>query len=454
MRYMLPKNWHPYKCGTIARLLLCSATILLAWLVMLEGNALSFTYDDIMQSFNTDFGRVELVNVKPRYISIVSEIIGMKIETDVPFVYKNRGDLKQDSFNYDMKSKNMGDASAFSAYEYLLKQFHIIKPDADLKTLLIDSMYNDLYGFYDPDTKKMVFVERTNNQLAAAVLLHELAHAAQDNTIGLSSYRERYCKNLDSCLAASALIEGQASVVDLLFRIERNLKDKSSKEILKSVYDQMQASGNQSAGKKDEIDCLVKVRLFPYTEGTKFVMARYLEDASFTSMFERVPVSSEQVLHPEKFRADEKPMVTKLSEKKPELSRISDASILLESTLGEYHIQAILGQSIRDNPEKLKTAAAGWGGDSILVFRNGNGFFFAWDTLWDTPADADEFYQCYLDAYKIRNHIQELKSDARSVFSRSEDGSTLMVDKDNRRVFIVEGQLSAEQLESLRHISR
>ena len=132
----------------------------------------------------------------------------------------------------------------------------------------------------------------------------------------------------------------------------------------------------------------------------KFVIGRYLDDRSFLSMFEQVPVSTAQILHPEKYQANRKPQPTDLSGRKAALGKLPGVKLLMESALGEYYIQAILSQGVKEDAGRVREAAAGWAGETILVFQNGHGKFFVWDTLWDTPKDADEFQQCHLEFSK------------------------------------------------------
>jgi hypothetical protein len=50
------------------------------------------------------------------------------------------------------------------------------------------------------------------------------------------------------------------------------------------------------------------------------------------------------------------------------------------------------------NDAKLsKQAAAGWGGDRFVIYEGprNSGIFLAQVTAWDTPADAQEFFNAY-----------------------------------------------------------
>ncbi|HEY6012410.1 MAG TPA: hypothetical protein VIU37_00325, partial [Candidatus Limnocylindrales bacterium] len=132
--------------------------------------------------------------------------------------------------------------------------------------------------------------------------------------------------------------------------------------------------------------------LYPYTTGLSFVQATQLRDgwAGVDDLYRRMPVSTEQVLHPEKYAADEAPIQVDLpADLAAQLG--SGWTVPLEDTFGELE----LGYWLRESgvkPATATSAAAGWGGDRLAVAKGPSG---AWgvviDTAWDTAADASEF---------------------------------------------------------------
>ena len=132
--------------------------------------------------------------------------------------------------------------------------------------------------------------------------------------------------------------------------------------------------------------------LYPYTTGLSFVQATQLRDGwtGVDDLYRRMPVSTEQILHPQKYAADEAPIpVTMPADLAEQLG--SGWSVPLEDTFGELQIEYWLRES-GVKPATATTAAAGWGGDRLAVAKGPAG---AWgvviDTAWDTAADASEF---------------------------------------------------------------
>ncbi|MFQ5762973.1 MAG: hypothetical protein ACE5PO_08045, partial [Candidatus Bathyarchaeia archaeon] len=59
-------------------------------------------------------------------------------------------------------------------------------------------------------------------------------------------------------------------------------------------------------------------------------------------------------------------------------------------TMGEYFIQAMLNAHIETS--QALPAAEGWGGDRIAYYVKSEAYHVAWTVVWDTAADAAEFY--------------------------------------------------------------
>ena len=113
--------------------------------------------------------------------------------------------------------------------------------------------------------------------LAAKTLFHELVHAAQDSTINLTNFCDRHCKTMDTYLAAMALLEGQASAVNLMVSIEQNIQNQTKKKILEDVLKRMD-DDDESYYESEETDFLYTLGMFPYSFGLKLVLQRHTSD--------------------------------------------------------------------------------------------------------------------------------------------------------------------------------
>jgi hypothetical protein len=110
--------------------------------------------------------------------------------------------------------------------------------------------------------------------------------------------------------------------------------------------------------------------------------------------FTKLPQSSEQVLHAEKYFSYEAPQKLTLPDFK---SALGPAWKRLDYDVnGEWGYYLILDEFLKDTAES-KRASAGWGGDRFALYETGkpDEFFVAQLTAWDTPADAREFFDAY-----------------------------------------------------------
>jgi len=136
---------------------------------------------------------------------------------------------------------------------------------------------------------------------------------------------------------------------------------------------------------------LRETSLFPYTAGLSFVQALMASGgyAAVNAAFANPPASTEQILHPEKYAAHEAPVAVSIPGGLPALlgSGWSEAG---RDTLGEENLRVWLGQLGASS--QAFAAAAGWGGDRLVLYEGPNGATqLAVVTAWDTATDADEF---------------------------------------------------------------
>ena len=137
---------------------------------------------------------------------------------------------------------------------------------------------------------------------------------------------------------------------------------------------------------------LKETLLFPYTSGSAFVQAAQARGgwAAVDALYDAMPESTEQILHPETYAADGAPIVIDLPDDLAD--RLGAGwTVPLEDTFGELQFGIWLrGAGV--TPADATAAAAGWGGDRLAVVEGPNG---AWgvviETIWDTTADAGEF---------------------------------------------------------------
>jgi hypothetical protein len=249
-----------------------------------------------------------------------------------------------------------------------------------------------LVGFYDPFAR-MAHVRATKMSSTKSddemrfIVAHELGHALQDQTFGLPRPSGRGVD--DAQLAYNAVVEGDASIAALGYLASthrkplRRLLTRASDFIREGTWAREIATDARSAALRsapaDERERLA----FPYTSGFTFMSDLY-RTGGFDLMnraFASPPVSTEQVLHPEKYLSGEGPIPVKV----PAVPR--GWRPLNAGHMGELLTGAVLRQCGAG-----ADAAAGWGGDTYaLVERDGSSLALLWSTVWDDENAARAF---------------------------------------------------------------
>jgi hypothetical protein len=293
---------------------------------------------------------------------------------------------------------------------------------------------------YDTDADRLYVIGDAvapNRALIEFVIAHELNHALEDESFGLP----RGDGSDDAALAAIALSEGTATSL---------MTDYGNQYI--PPLDLLEGATGLDAGTGDVPAFYVDQLLWAYTGGERFVAELRALGESWKlvdyALESRPPVSTEQVIHPEKYLRDERPV------------EVSVNTTALESggwrrvdrgSLGELTTAQLLGVGA---PEaEAAVGAAGWGGDEYGLWRRGpavrdcphpcrSDLVFVLTTAWDTPADVGEFAAA-VGAYAEQGLGAGTAQDG---VWRIEGGALALASGDNRSalVFAPDPDLAAE----------
>jgi hypothetical protein len=261
------------------------------------------------------------------------------------------------------------------ADEEILKLLGLIEPNVDLRSLSGSVFGEGVAGYYDPRTKRLRIVEgATSGPIAEIVLAHELNHALEDQRFGLALDQSA---TDDAALARLALVEGTAMLVMQQYVVEHVGADEAMGALLGSGLDQ-----------GPELPKFVQDQLiFPYLSGLQFAAALQQQGGGWASLDEaarsRVPESTEQILHPEKWEAGEEPERVRLDVELEDGWRRTAAG-----TWGEWQTAQLVGGE-----------APGWGGDRYELWQRGecssppcrNDDVLVMRWAWDTPEAARAF---------------------------------------------------------------
>jgi hypothetical protein len=213
------------------------------------------------------------------------------------------------------------------------------------------------------------------------VFAHEMTHALQDQDLNLSGLTASQLD--DQNIAVTALIEGDATSCQVDYLM-------ANKRLIPAVVAQMNSPELSSAQLDSAPPYLRATLLFPYEQGLTFVNALKKNGgwSAVDKAYARPPVSTEQVLHPEKYLANEQPVKVTV----PDLTSTLGSGWTAVDTndFGELGVRVLLAGQPESKPDANR-AAAGWGGDEYRVWANGGQTAIVWQTAWDTTRDAGEF---------------------------------------------------------------
>lgn len=328
----------------------------------------------------------------------LAAIRDLKFKEDVSIVMEKKEEIRKhiDAIlleNYgEEKLKNMSLAYA---------KLGLLPAGIDLKRTLLNLYSEQAVGLYNPKAKKIILEQESSrgilsqggdyieSALNETGIVHELTHALQDQNFPLAT-RLGPSDNDDRALAFRSIAEGDAVLTELAFFIER-----LDETALANIREVVQVDSAELRRVLADAPAAIADRLhFSYAAATALVHRLFKEKSwlGINLLYRFPPLSTEQVLHPEKYFDLPDP---------PTKVQLKDLSALFPSgwteiennTLGELMVQCLFKEFFSE--EEAKVVANGWDGDRFVAFQRGDEVSFIWATVWDSPQDAEEFYQKY-----------------------------------------------------------
>ena len=275
--------------------------------------------------------------------------------------------------------------------ELLFRVLEIIDRDTDLYDLYLELYTETVLGFYETD-EELLFVVQDGPELRpldVSTYAHEFTHALQQIHFDINSTFDELKDNSDRSAAFRALIEGDAQISETLFVL--NYMDEEERAAIQRAYGEFDLTAFRSAPY-----LIQRAFLFPYREGVQFVATLY-QSAGWelvNELYQKLPESTEQILHPDKYFAGEAPVEVEVPDLGPLLAE--GWTEVSRDTFGEFFLLAYMETGV---PGALAFAAAnGWGGDAYALIQHNDGeAVLVMRTEWDSPQDALEFFDTFAD---------------------------------------------------------
>ncbi len=306
-----------------------------------------------------------------------------------------RGVLSRQEITQRLKERIHNDYSPeeVQGEALVLKRMGLIPVEADYEKLLFDLLSEQVAGFYDPYRKTLYVADWLPLDMQKPALAHEIQHALQDQHFDLKKLARPLKNEGDRQLAQAALVEGDGTAVMMEYAA-RNMGVESAQlpQVLAKLGRQMMQLAISTTPSLQNAPAVLRESLmFPYAVGLEFVAAVRADKpwSRLDQVFREPPISTEQVMHPEKYLSAEKPWTVTVTS----LASLPTYKEQRRDVFGELMWKVWFGRAMSD--KDAEQAAAGWGGDLLLSLSQPG------ETLplvvlfagWDTDKDADEAEQ-------------------------------------------------------------
>lgn len=375
-----------------------------------------------------------------RTLAKVSELRGVAATKPVPGVK-----LDRDQLVARVKDKALREypAEALRREGQILQLMGFAPTTFDYLAEMLKLLEAQLEGFYEPKNGTMYLASELKGAQAQATLAHELVHALQDQRWDLRSRSTYRAGRSDASMAEAALAEGDATslMLDFIMVPERSaidIPDEAVRELMQ---------GGINLGDIQSVPHILRSTLIaPYAEGLAFVHARRRKAGwkAVDATWDRLPTTTEQILHPEKWEAQE----AALPVPAPSATALGEGWIREDTDeFGELGLVLSLGEWMDDADARI--ASSGWGGDKTATYRKGDGIAYAVHVRFDAaPGKPDTFAdRCVgkvFPALKKSLPAKPAIADASAIcFERPQLGPLVVARKD-RDVVLIAGPATAK----------
>lgn len=323
--------------------------------------------------------------------------------------------------------------------EMALKRFGLLPAKMSYLDTVIELLKQNIAGFYDPKERQLFIADWMGGD--EEVMAHEIDHALQDQHFDLERWMKAEKKNADASLARQALVEGDGTV--LMFEFQKSKKGEvaawGSEEYVGEMAKLMRL-GLALMG--DYPVALKETLVFPYVNGLKFVanVRKTKPWSSVDAIYKRPPLSTEHIVHFEKFEAYEQPIVVTAVMPKT----LAGYKRGYDNVSGELNLWLFLQQHGVD-VDTARTAVAGWGGDRIAVYTppgydgvvsTAVGVNY---TVWDAEADAVEYFAALVAAMPKLSGGRQTVADEGVVQYKNADGAICAAERRGDSVLLIVG---------------
>ena len=353
--------------------------------------------------------RSALSNLANEILQAISDLRELEPRREVA-----KGVMSRDQIEEVFRKRIAQDYSAedLEKERSLLVKLGVLPREYDYVEGTMQVLNEQVAGYYDPRDKTLFIADWLSPETQQMTMAHELAHALQDQHYGLEEILSDKDRSGDALLARRAIVEGDAVAVMFDYLLLPLQQSFVSLPNLKDLYEETlnQQLSAQSQSQLQKAPPFIRDSLlFAYVYGARFmqVYRKSFSWAETGSLYGRLPRSTEQIIHPEKYLSepDEPTQLDTAID-----DALQDWETQYSDIFGEYQAQLALREYLTD--EQAELATAGWDGDRIRLLRYEDGkLALQWDTIWDDASEAREFRDHYAELIRLKYKIGAPKTE-------------------------------------------
>ena len=386
----------------------------------------------------------EFLKAADEVLAQMSEILHLPIKAPLKKSLRSKEEIR--AYLVREEKEDRTDAQRY-ADDKALEAFGLVPKGFPLDSFLLDILTDQVAGLYDPKAKEFYIADWIPADEQKEVMSHELTHALEDQSFNVDPWIKAARPNDDAEMARDAVSEGTAlaAMLDYALRDEKmGVRDIGDVSVLirAGAVAEMDQDPKLSKAPIYIRDAL----LFPYLAGTSFSQQFLKAHAGWQDLhlvFERPPVSTQQILQPDFYLKDVGPAKVTLPEWKGVAP--ADWNLLEENVLGEFGLNEVLKQLL--DAERAENLSPTWDGDRYALFENTKtkNTALVFILALETTDDAYRFFGQYSEAlekkYETRSHLYrrpnffEFQTDSGGVFLRCMDRQCLTVEGATRETF-------------------
>jgi hypothetical protein len=395
----------------------------------------------------------ELDTVVARSMARVERVRQLEFEEQVPVEIQTREEFRSSRNDRSMPENRR----VFDNVKY--ESLFMINESTDSIAVQNSNSGSSVGGFYSPSEERIVVISEnvSTPQLDEITLSQELFHALQDQKFGLSEYNQS-TRELHN--AKDGVIEGDGNYVDHLY--SQRCQNEWNGDCLTD------SGSGSSSGLANIGPYLIKFQ--PYSDGPAFVEGVHQRGGweAVNDLYEDPPASTEQVIHPDKYGADQ-PTDFSIEDRpsdgwerlevegRPNYGSVGEAGVFsmfmypyYPSQGGTQIVPARDFFNMKEGSDQVRefdplnynsSYSDGWDGDRLAVYTNDaaaeNETGYVWKSVWDSEEDASEFVEGYTKllqyngAEKVDGHENTWKIPATKEFNDAfyvqQQGDTVVI---------------------------